>query len=189
MCLVDDDETSEHRSDEKGTDAMGMYATIRKLPETDLLRLIEQPQLVADYVRQSQPSAPFSSFLDLDLDKFWHAIHFLLTGVAEGGPAPLNFLSSNGNEIGDDVGYGPASKLHAAEVANLAAALEDLPVDVLMDRFDPAALDAAEIYPHIWNGMTEDDGTREYLAEAYDMMRTFILEAASKHEALLVSIR
>jgi hypothetical protein len=45
---------------------------------------------------------------DLDVDKAWHGIHFLLCGQAWESPFPLGFILG-GEEVGDvDVGYGPA---------------------------------------------------------------------------------
>ena len=44
---------------------------------------------------------------EIDLDKSWHGIHFLLTGAAWEGERPLNFLILGGEEVGDiDVGHG-----------------------------------------------------------------------------------
>jgi Domain of unknown function (DUF1877) len=45
--------------------------------------------------------------LSTDLDKSWHGIHYLLTGTASGGVAPVNFLVAGGRPVGKlDVGYG-----------------------------------------------------------------------------------
>ena len=122
------------------------------------------------------------------MDKAWHAIHFLLTGTAWGGDPPLNFIAAGGTEIGDDLGYGPARGLTSAEVRTLASALKALPRDSLLQRFDPAALTAAEIYPDIWDRAPEEDDTRGYVAEYYEQLRSFILDAAAAGEALLISI-
>jgi hypothetical protein len=167
---------------------MGMIANFRRLPEADLLRLCEEPELVADYLGEEEPPEKFGPFADLDVDKSWHAIHFLLTGSAWEGEPPLNFIAIGGTEIGDDVGYGPARWLNAAEVASLAAALKNIPTNMLLERFDPAALTAADVYPNIWDRPPEEDDTRGYVEEYYDMLRSFILDAASEHEALLISV-
>lgn len=167
---------------------MGMIANFRRLPETDLQSLREDPELVSEYLSEGQSTGDFGPFADLDVDKAWHAIHFLLTGSAWEGDAPLNFIAAGGTELGDDVGYGPARCLDAREVASLAAALQSIPTDVLLTRFDPAALSAADIYPDIWDRPPEEDDTRGYVAEYYEMLRAFILDAAAKNEALLVSI-
>src|SRR5919108_645463 len=42
---------------------------------------------------------------DVDLDKAWHAIHYMLTQSAWDGNEPLNFLVGGGAPVGDiDVG-------------------------------------------------------------------------------------
>ena len=57
------------------------------------------------------PSAEFCVETDeVDLDKAWHAIHFLLAASAWEGEGLRAFLLVGGKELGDvDVGYGPAS--------------------------------------------------------------------------------
>ncbi|MGE3908388.1 MAG: DUF1877 family protein, partial [Chloroflexota bacterium] len=45
----------------------------------------------------------------LELEKNWHALHWLLTGSKWEGEPPLNFIVLGGAGIGDvDVGYGAA---------------------------------------------------------------------------------
>jgi Domain of unknown function (DUF1877) len=167
---------------------MGMIANFRRLPEADLLCLREDPDLMSDYLGEGQAAGEFGPFADMDVDKAWHAIHFLLTGSAWEGESPLNFIAAGGTEVGDDLGYGPARCLDSGEVESLAAALRDIPTDVLLKRFDPQALSAADIYPDIWDRPAEEDDTQGYVAEYYEMLRAFILDAASEHQALLVSI-
>jgi hypothetical protein len=166
---------------------MGMVATIRRLGDSDLARLRGEPELVADYLAEEDPDG-FGPFADLDLDKSWHAIHFLLTGTAWEGQPPLNFLATGGTEVGDDLGYGPARCLASAEVRELAKALEALPSETLLKRFNPAAMTAAEIYPEIWDRPPEEDDTRGYVAEFYGDLRSFVLDAAVEGEGLLISV-
>jgi len=165
---------------------MGMRTMFRRLSDADLARLRAEPELVADYLERDQP-AGFGPVADLDIDKAWHAIHFLLTGTAWQGDPPLNFIVTGGVELGDDLGYGPARALTSGEVRSLAAALETIPPARLLQRFDPAALTAAEIYPQIWDRSPEEDDTRGYVAEAYDQLWSFVLAAAVESEAMLVA--
>jgi hypothetical protein len=101
---------------------MGMTVMFRRLSGEDLSRLREEPGLVADYLQGEEPEG-FGPFADLDVDKAWHAIHFLLTGSAWEGDPPLNFIVIGGSDVGDDLGYGPARGLSSDEVRNLAGAL------------------------------------------------------------------
>jgi len=166
---------------------MSMIAALRRLSDSDLSHLQQKPELVADYLAEV-PLDGFGPFADLDIDKAWHAIHFLLTGTAWDGEPPLNFLAIGGTEIGDDLGYGPARGLAASQVRELATALDALPADILLERFNPAAFTAADIYPDIWDRSPEDDDTRGYVERYYDELRTFVLDAGTKGEALLISI-
>jgi hypothetical protein len=100
----------------------------------------------------------------------------------------LNFIVTGGLEMGDDLGYGPARGLTSGEVGKLAAALKAIPPDSLLERFDPAALTSAEIYPEIWDRPQEEDDTRGYVSEYYDQLRSFILDAAVEGEALLIAM-
>ena len=166
---------------------MSMIMMFRRLSDADLSRLREEPELVADYIGGDEPEG-FGPFTDLDVDKAWHAIHFLLTGTAWEGDPPLNFVAIGGTELGDDLGYGPARSLTSDEVRNLAAALKDIPTATLLQRFDPEALESAEIYPDIWDRPEEEDDTRGYVSEYYEELRSFVLEAAAQGEALLLAM-
>jgi hypothetical protein len=123
-----------------------------------------------------------------DLGKTWHGLHYLLTGTAWEGDPPLNFVATGGTELGDDLGYGPARGLTSDEVQSVASALEDIPQESFLQRFDPEALTAAAIYPDIWDRSAEEDDTRGYVAGYYDELRSFVLDAAAEGEALLVAM-
>ena len=123
---------------------------------------------------------------ELDVDKAWHAIHYLLTGTAweigEGAAAAI----LGGTEIGEDGGYGPARLMSREMVRAIAAELDELDVEVLRARFDPAAIAAANIYPNVWDrGIEEFD---EYLGPHYANLRRFYLTAAANDQAVLLAI-
>ncbi len=110
--------------------------------------------------RADEPPAPSAAPFMLsdgegdlgDLDKSWHGIHYLLTGSADEGGAPLDFLVAGGTEVGDeDVGYGPARVFTSAQTRAIAAALAAVTDDELRARFAPEAMMRAEIYPEIWD--------------------------------------
>lgn len=173
---------------------MGIIAKFRRLPDADLMRLKSNPDWVAKYLRLTEPPESFGPLTDLVIEQTWHAIHFLLTGSARGGGAPMNFIAVGGAELGEDLGQGPARSFRAEDVAHLAEVLTELPVAALDERFDPAALGAADIYPGVWS-QSEAEGDlrsggdlRDEVTHSYEQLRGFILDAASGHEALLVSL-
>lgn len=168
---------------------MGMVAIFRRLADEDIATLLAEPELIEEYVDSEEPPDGFGPFANLDVDKAWHAIQFLLTGSAWEGEPPLNFIVAGGTPIGDvDLGYGPARAFSSAEVRGIAAALTQVTVDALQARFAPKALMTANIYPEIWDRPPEEDDVRGYVLENYDSLRQFLLDAAQEGEALLVFI-
>jgi hypothetical protein len=122
-----------------------------------------------------------------DLDKAWHGIHFLLTGTADDGAPPLNFLVAGGAYVGDeDVGYGPARLFTAAETREIAAAITAITDDELRRRFNPQAMMAAEIYPEIWDRDPEDDDTLGYLIEYAGTLRQTLSTVTANGHGLMV---
>lgn len=125
----------------------------------------------------------------LDIDKSWHAIHFLLNGTAWEGAGPFADVVLGGQEIGDeDVGYGPARGLTPDEVQRIAAALATVSEEELWSRFDPAKLAEAEIYPKGWDAYdpSEDESSKAYLLGYYAELRAFFRRAAEAGDALVV---
>jgi hypothetical protein len=167
---------------------MGMNATIRRLSDDDLSSLLDDPELVPGYLDARHAPEGFGPFRDLNLEESWHAIHFLLTGSAWAGKAPLNFVATGGKELGEDSGHGPARCLSANQVRKLAAALDRCPTEVLLSRFDPAALTAADVYPGIWSRPPDEQDPRGYVGAHYDRLRKFVMETAVAGQALIVSI-
>jgi len=123
---------------------------------------------------------------ELDLDKSWHAIHYLLTGTAwEIGDGAAGAAILGGDEVGEDGGYGPARLLDPEAVRAVATGLDALDVETLRARFDPDAMAAAEIYPSIWaNEPAEFNGYVAHFAE----LRRFYRAAAENGQAVLLAI-
>ncbi|MFB9236904.1 YfbM family protein [Plantactinospora siamensis] len=123
---------------------------------------------------------------ELDLDKSWHGIHYLLTGTAweigDGAGAAI----LGGEEVGEDNGYGPARLVRPDAVRTIAGALGAVDVQTLRARFDPQAMSAADIYPAIWaNGVEELDS---YLMPNLAELRRFYEAAASNGQAVLLAL-
>ncbi|MBK6694577.1 MAG: YfbM family protein [Myxococcales bacterium] len=159
---------------------MSMIGNFRRVPDARLLALLEDPESVVDFLDEQ-------GFSDLDVDKAWHGLHYLFTGTAWEGSAPLNFLVAGGRPVGDvDVGYGPARAFLNAEVRELVGALAPLTPEVLAERFNPAAMTHLEIYPDVWSRDAERDENLKYLLGYFVDLKEFIEGGAKSGEGLLV---
>ncbi len=115
----------------------------------------------------------------LNLDKTFHALHWLLTGAVWGGEPPLANAVLGGTEYGPDLGYGRVRYLTAEEVAAVAPALQALAVEVLMQRWDVKALKKDRIY-----AVADREG-RVDCARRYPRLQAYYAEAAGAGEAML----
>jgi Domain of unknown function (DUF1877) len=162
---------------------MSMIGNFRALPDKELEALFAEPSRVEQLLYESLLGGG-SNGNELDVDKAWHGLHFLLTGSAWQGTFPLNFIAAGGREVGDDLGYGPARGLTSRDVLQIDAALEPLTADELRQRFDPQRMTELEIYPFGWSD--DPDSERDYLLEFYADLRGFVRRTAEHGHALLV---
>lgn len=159
---------------------MSMIGNMLAVSQAELDALYQGPAAVPDYLYESRASE------SVDLDKAWHAIHFLLTGESYGGAGPLAQAVLGGVPIGDeDVGYGPARGLSAADVKAVASALEQVSESDLRAKFDAGALTEAAIYPQIWD---EDDEALGYVLHYVLELRRFYQDAATRDMAAILFI-
>jgi hypothetical protein len=152
-----------------------------------------RPGLLARLLGQKKPPAPVAAALvlaedesmDTDLDKAWHGIHYLLTQTDWGGAFPLNFLVEGGANVGDiEVGVGPARAFRAAEVQAIDQALRGIGEATLRARFDPAAMQALEIYPDaIWC----NEEALDYCIEYFGVLKDFVARAAERRLGMLAT--
>jgi len=130
------------------------------------------------------PPAAESGWQEVNLQKSWHCLHFLLTGRAEGPDGtPLGDAILGGAEIGGeetDTGYGPPRALSANRVKSVAEALNAFPIDQKMQHFDSQAADKAGIY-------VPQHGAEE-LKEYFVNLRNFYDDAARRGNAVLLWI-
>jgi hypothetical protein len=121
---------------------------------------------------------------EIDIEKSWHGLHFLLTGKQEGGDAPACYLLHGGRRIGKvDVGYGPARALMPADARRFADFLQSLSADELRRRFDPDRMTELKLYPDIWD---EGDEAFDYLYENFVSLRDFMIAAREARDAVII---
>jgi len=164
---------------------MSMIGNFRALPDEELQALFADPSRVEQLLYESFLGGGSNGKGDeLEIDKSWHGLHFLLTGSAWEGSFPLNFIVAGGQDVGDDLGYGPARGLTSTEVLQVDAALEPLTTGELGQRFDAQRMTELQIYPDGWSH--DPDGEREYLLDFYADLRAFVRRTAEQGRALLV---
>ena len=120
----------------------------------------------------------------ISLDKAWHGLHFLLCGAAEPTSDPLGQAVFGGDEIGDDMGYGPARYFTAAKTSEIAEALQSPELEsTLRGRFDPDAMEQSGVYPGGWHHEGPD-----WLIDAFRNLRGFYAAASAAGQAVITAI-
>jgi hypothetical protein len=158
---------------------MSMIGNYRRITADELQILFKQPEKLDDLLYSEEGSFERC----LDIDKAWHAIHFLLNGEVWDGIEPYNMVVLGGEPISEeDVGYGPARYLTREQVKVVAKALSDITKTELLERFDAEAFNKADIYPQ---GIQED---QDYIVENYKALVRFFNQAAESDDAMIIYI-
>lgn len=158
---------------------MSMIGNLKQISSSQLETIKKDPSIVESIIYQEQEETAE----ELCIDKTWQGIHFLLTGKAEGGASPLADTIMGGEEIGNDLGYGPARYLTPSEVKEVSGALSKISKEDFGKRFDPKALLKADIYPSAW-----DEVDRDYLLDCFEKVVEYYKGAAGKGNAMLIYI-
>jgi hypothetical protein len=94
---------------------------------------------------------------------------------------------TGGEQIGDeDVGYGPARLLRPLEVATFAAALTEISPEEFRRRYNPEAMQTAEIYPDIWARTDEREENFQYLLEYFEQLKEFAVSAHERGNGVII---
>jgi hypothetical protein len=156
---------------------MSMNCEVYRVPAATVERLIGESSGLIEIL--SDLDGPEDA---LSLEKSWHALHFVLTGSAAEGEPPLSFLVAGGEPLGD----GEERLISAADVKEIAAEIEKITEQEFAARFDLAALDAADVYPRIWDEPLEDL-LDEYF-DHFQELKSLVKRAADSGSALLVTM-
>jgi hypothetical protein len=113
---------------------MGVLCYLRMASDDDLAMLLNIPGAMRAYpggVTDGAWPAAGSHAIYLDretsIDKAWHGLHFLFTGMSDGGKWPEGFLLAGGTAIGKlNVGYGPDRAFRSSEVVEINLYLRTL---------------------------------------------------------------
>lgn len=124
-----------------------------------------------------------------DIHKAWHAIHYVLTGDAEGGPEPNCYRLEGGTLLGrpaeDD---SPPRLLSPEQVQAFNGVLRPINrLSVLRECFDHGAMVEAGVYS-MNEGEDEAGEDLEFTAHYFRQLRKFIGEAAEAGRGVVITI-
>lgn len=158
---------------------MSMIGNLLMISEQNLQQLLDDPSLIEGYIFVGQDSDQF-----LDLDKSWHAIHFMLNGHVYEGDLAMVFFG--GEEIGEDLGYGAVRYLTPGQVKHVAEVISKINDEAFSRKYDPQTMDQVGIYPDVW----EIDGADglEYVLPYFQDLKVFYQNAVLRNQAVLIYI-
>ncbi len=127
--------------------------------------------------------------ITLDIDKTWHAIHFMLTGDAGVSNDQDLLLKTviGGEPISDEeVGYSPALLITKEEVNKINDHIQNISEHDFRNMFNFKDLIENEIYPVMNN---EDEGIFfQYVWSYFERLKDFYNRAAKAEKCLLFYI-
>ena len=142
---------------------------------------------VADARAALVPLGPIEKALSLE--KSWHMLHYLFTGHAGTGHAPGDLLLS-GEELGEDVGYGPARLHDERKAGEFSRFLEGQDLVRLRARTDFDAMNRAGVLYGAGEPASEvaHKMLHEEMALYFQLLRDYVQAMAGKGDGLMVWI-
>lgn len=128
----------------------------------------------------------------LDIGKFWHGLHFLLTGNTDMDtttvPPPLCNVVLGGAPTKWEATYGMVRSLTPEEVREVVAVLENTTLEDLRRR-SLTQYGAEHLYGYhsLPPGSRLSDGDTEALLEVFEEVRGFFIAAAQEGDVVLLS--
>jgi len=116
-----------------------------------------------------------------DLDKNWHTIHYLLTGEPEPDSSALGSAILGGEEVGEDLGYGPARLITPEKVAEISTALGGVNLSEKYDQINKDDPGLAQLYC----SFKFTDGEKEHLNSFFTELIKMYAEAAKNENAVV----
>lgn len=162
--------------------AMGMYGSFRLARPDQIQGLIADPDQLDEFVGETivQDDEVTREPDTLDVGRWWHGLHYLLTGTAWEGAPPLDFIARGGRLLD---GEGTVRVFTTDQVREISHALEPITVDVLSARFDPVQMTRLKIYPHAW----QSDALAE-LRVYFESLKRLLRRAAAEGLGLVVQV-
>jgi hypothetical protein len=164
---------------------MGMVLVLRRVDATQIAYLRANPDEAAEFAVEDE--AAVESGDCVDFDKAWHVLHFMFTGSAAENNQALSLLRTDFEAIGEDIGYGPVQYHTPETAARIHNALSAISDAELWQRYDPAAIAAADLY--MGETLSEaDEFTEQYLMQGIPALRAVVARCAATNSGLLTVI-
>ena len=161
---------------------MGMYGVFAHVSDEELRAVLANPDGIERMLDSFEDDESMTR--ELNVEKSWHALHWLLTGSEWEGAPPLNFIVAGGTEVGDsDVS---ARVFTSDDVRAMHAALSPITSTELISRYDGHAMQL--LYPEIWNWPDEQESNRRDLAYQFEALKGFVSHGAELGHGMLVYI-
>lgn len=154
---------------------MGMVWIMTRASDAETASLQADPKSVYDFINSE---AAYESGRGIDLDKQWHAVHFLLTGSSGSTDSPLSLILGGFEEIGPDIGYGSAWFVPKAAIAAFHEALSAWTHEQWAEKYDADRAVAEDVYL-AETLKSEGAEALEFLASDIGRLRAFLAEAAA----------
>jgi hypothetical protein len=142
---------------------------------------------VADARAALGPLGPIEK--SISLEKSWHMLHYLLTGHVGTGHAPGDLLLS-GEELGEDVGYGPARLHDERKASEFGRFLDGQDLARLRARVDFDAMNRAGVL--YGAGKPGDEALHQMLHEEiaiyFQLLRDYVRAMVDNGNGLMVWI-
>lgn len=122
----------------------------------------------------------------VDFDKAWDALHFMLSeGHLDDVARPLGVLVRNDVQHGlDSNGFGGFSVISPTEMAAFHTALSALSDEDLLQRYDPEAMAAADVYLADMF-VDEGDEAADYIMQGVPALRTLAASCTAAGDGAL----
>ena len=179
---------------------MGMVCVIQALTERQIAALRAKPRLTLDVISAHYDKKAETLFDEplceqLDLDKCWDILRFLLLSAAGEIDSPdRNDWSSEllfRKSIGQNTGYGRPYLRSIAETQEFAAFLHPLTLDQLLSHFNCQEMLEEKVYGvwrHDVGNEKREREIRKYASFYYPELRDYVVKAAASQCGLLLAI-
>jgi hypothetical protein len=152
---------------------MGMVWVMTRANNDEVAAVRGDPESVYDFINSE---AAYESGRGLDLDKQWHAIHFLLTGAPDVTDSPLSLIVGSFEEIGPDNGYGSAWFVPNKALTAFNSALAARSDREWVAQYDAAAAVREQVY--LAETLAEEgEEALEFLEGDVARLRAFVADA------------